>query len=360
MRRCWAAVVVLACAAPGATGQPSPVIGQPVEVPAAVEGPISEPVRPRDEPPKPKREDFGIGGFGGFGAGGGTGAPGYNAAYYPTRPVSGQNTDLSLFRQNLSLGVPVWRDGTDTLLLTGGVRNTIFSTDARLPDSGRPFPDALWNVTAGLQYLHKFENGWTAGGGFSVGSASDKPFNSLREMIANVNAFVRIPTFNERDAVLLGVFYSPAGNLNFPVPALAYIWNPTERFRMSIGLPFSITWRPTDDLTFAMSYVPVVNLNARVTYRVVEDVFVYGAFEWLNEAYFLAGRADRQDRFLVFEKRLVGGVRWDFWKHGALEVNAGYAFDRDFGVSRNTISNLRDRVDVSPGAFLGASFRLRF
>lgn len=364
MRR-WVAVVVLACAAPWAHAQPlPPVVGQPVEpaVPSVqpVEVPAEPPAARAEEPPRPRRDDFGFGGFGGFGAGGGTGGPGYNATYYPARPVAGTGTDFGLVRQNLSLGVPLWREGGDALILTGGVRNTAFFTDAVLPDSRRPFPDSLWNLTLGLAYSHKFENGWTAGASFSFGSASDRPFNSIHELTANVAAFLRIPAFNDRDSWLLGLFYSPVGNLNFPVPGVAYQWNPSERFRMSIGLPFSINWRPTDDLTLTFSYVPVVNVNARATYRVAERVSVFGGFEWLNEAYFLADRADNDERFLVFEKRLLGGVRWDVCRYGAVELTAGYAFDRDYGTGRNSVGNLRNRMDVEPGAFLGVGARLRF
>jgi hypothetical protein len=318
MRGAWLAAFVLACGGRPAAAQPPPVIGLPVEPPAAaIPLPTEVPPAARpDEPARPRRDDFGVGGFGGFGAGGGTGGPGYNAAYYPTRPVAGQSADLGLVRQNLSLGLPVWRDGGDAVFLTGGVRNTLFFTDAVMPVSRRPFPNTLWNVTAGLAYTHKFDNGWTAGGTVSVGSASDRPFNSLAEVTANVAAFVRIPARNDRDAWLLGVFYSPVGNLNFPVPVVAYVWTPSDRLRVNVGLPFAVNWRPTDDLTLTLSYVPVANVNARLTYRIVEKVAVFGGFEWLNEAYLLADREDDRDRFLVLEKRLLGGVRWDVFRYG--------------------------------------------
>jgi predicted small lipoprotein YifL len=47
-------------------------------------------------------------------------------------------------------------------------------------------------------------------------------------------------------------------------------------------------------------------------------------------------------------------------RHATLDVNAGYAFDRYFGEGRNSGATLHDRVDVAPGAFLGATFRVRF
>ena len=86
--------------------------------------------------------------------------------------------------------------------------------------------------------------------------------------------------------------YSPVGNLNFPIPGVAYLWNPSDAFHASIGLPFSVMWRPVDDLTFNFSYMPLVTVNARATYRLVGKVFVYGGFESLQEAYLLADRED--------------------------------------------------------------------
>ena len=103
--------------------------------------------------------------------------------------------------------------------------------------------------------------------------------------------------------------YAPAGNLNFPIPGVAYLWNPSDSLRVSLGLPFSVMWRPIDDLTINLMYVPLTNVNARATYRMLPAVQVFGGFEWLQEAYFLADRTDRTDRFLGYEKRLLGGVR---------------------------------------------------
>eukprot|EP01137_Pigoraptor_chileana_P002876 Opistho-2@42325 len=95
----------------------------------------------------------GPGGFGGMGGGpGGGGPPGYDAAWYPSRGVQGQHTDLGFVRQGLTLGAPVWQCGENKLIATLGVRHTYFSTDAILPDTGRAFPEQLWNLNLGPQY----------------------------------------------------------------------------------------------------------------------------------------------------------------------------------------------------------------
>ena len=117
---------------------------------------------------------------------------------------------------------------------------------------------------------------------------------------------------------------------------------------------------PNEDWVLNITYIPVTNVNARATYRIAESLFVYGGFEWLYEAYFLADRENRNDRFLAFEKRLIGGLRWNLPAKCSFDVNAGYSFDREYGIGQNQLGNLSDQVNVAPGAFVGANLRMRF
>ena len=125
------------------------------------ETPAPPSVLPTTLPPTNPFADGGMGAFGGIR--GGSGGPGYSATWYPSRSVSGQSTDLALFRQNLSLAAPLWKDNGDALMLTGGIQESHFTTSAVLPDTRRAFPSDLWNINLGLNYLHHFDNGWTGG-----------------------------------------------------------------------------------------------------------------------------------------------------------------------------------------------------
>lgn len=306
------------------------------------------------------RGPFGGAGMSGGMGGPGMGMPGYKATWYPSQPDSSSGEDFGLIRQNLSGAVPIWRDGADMLMLTAGVRNTLFFTDTILPDTQRPFPHELWNVSVGLMYLRTFDNNWSGGLSTTLGSASDKPFHSIHEMNISLLAFLQVPAKNERDAWLFSLMYSPMGNLTFPIPGVAYSWRPSDDLQVNFGIPFTINWKPTDALTLNLSYFPITNVNARATYEFAWGWHVYGGFEWLNEAYFLVDRAEQRDRFLAFEKRLIAGVRWDLAPHVSVDVNAGYAFDRYYGEGARQISDLHDRVDIGSGAFLGASLLARW
>ena len=74
---------------------------------------------------------------------------------------------------------PVWMDGPNGVMFMGGVSNRLIQTNAVLPDTGQPYPSELWNAHLGLMYHRQLDNGWMAGGGINLGSASDRPFGAL-------------------------------------------------------------------------------------------------------------------------------------------------------------------------------------
>lgn len=292
--------------------------------------------------------------------GGGGGGPGYFAEWYPTRGVRDRNSDVGFVRQSLNLGAPIYRDGANTVLLTASVKNVLFDTDAVLPDTGRAFPNALWSVSFGVLTTRKFENGWTGGLMLNTGSSSDKPFANVRDMNLGGMGFLRVPVRDGRDAWQFSVMYSSAGNLSFPIPGVAYSWNPSDRFRMSIGLPFSIHWQPFEEWSLDASYVPLTNGRVRVTYKPVERVKLYAGYESTADSYFLADRVETRDRFLMMEQRLITGLTWQFHDHGTLDVFGGYAFDRRLGEGQNQGGDLHDRVNLRPGPFAGLRLGLKF
>ncbi len=335
-------------------------------VPEIDEDPTQNRSAPSLQDPANAGAPGGFAGFGGFGgSGGGMGKPGYAATWFPSQSVAGQSVagqdaQLGFLRQNMSVGMPIWRSGGDTLLINFGVRNSLFSTDAILPTTMRLFPENLWSINNGLSYIHQFGNGWMGMLMTGFGSSSDKPFHSLDEMNASVGAFLRMPSWRQGDAWMLGLMYSPAGNLNFPIPLASYSWNYSERFQMNVGVPLALTWRPTDDWTFNLSYVPLTNVNARITKKATEKWTVYTGYENITESYFLADRQDVKDRFFAFEQRLVGGVQWDLWRHLTLDLNTGYSFGRYFGEGANQGATLHDIVNVGASVFIGMNLHAKF
>lgn len=337
-----------------ATPLPNRVLEEPEPTPEDETPPTTDPPRPSDSSLSRSLSQSGMGNS--LGAG----PPGYDAFWFPSQSVAGQPTQLGFVRQGVSGGVPLWRNGGDLLLANVGVRHTLFFTDALLPDSREPFPEQLWNLNLGMSYLRRFDNGWSLGLLTTLGSASDRPFHSLDETAATVGAFVRMPARNQRDTWTFSLLYQSAGPVNFPLPMVAYGWNPSEQLRVKFGLPFSLFWQPTEAVSVNLSYVPLLNIVARVNYQLVPRARLYGGYEYLNESYFLADRSNDRDRFFVLEQRLIAGLQWDVWTHATVEVNGGYSFGREYGQGVSQWGTLRDRVDVEPGPFAGFSCRLRF
>src|SRR5579862_5188091 len=126
---------------------------------------------------------------------------------YLERPVRSQDADFSLLEEEFTVSGLIYQDEHEDLRLSAGVRHEGIRTDAILPDSGVPFPDELWNVTLGASYRYLFESGLVLGGSVGIGSASDDPFHSSREIVESVTAFLKVPA-GERDAWFFAVSYS--------------------------------------------------------------------------------------------------------------------------------------------------------
>jgi hypothetical protein len=285
----------------------------------------------------------------------------YRAAWFASEPVSGQPTKLGYVQQDFSISCPLWQCGTtDEWLVSANLRNETYHTHALLPDTRQPFPEDLWNVRFSTTYRHLFDNGWIGGGSVSVGSASDQPFHGIDEMTAGVSAFLRIPQ-GERNAWLFSLSYSPTSELPFPIPGVAYIWQPSEDFRANVGLPFAIMWRPVNDLTLDFSYMLLTTVHARATYRLCRPVRIYAGYAWENEGYLLADRIDSNDRFYNVDQRLFAGVQYNFSPRVSLDLSGGYVFDHYYFEGKNITSGTNfNRVNVGDGPYLSLQFQVRW
>ena len=231
----------------------------------------------------------------------------YRITWLPDESVSGQAARFGIVEQVASVRFPIWQTDRDELSGNVHVQAQLINTGAILPSTDQPFPDQLWDVRFGVGYRHLFENGWIAGGNFSFGSASNLPFNSVNELTAGVNAFLRIPS-GERNAWLFSLSYSPTGELSFPIPGVAYAWVPNDEFRMNVGLPFMVWYRPIEDLTLEASYMLLTTVHARATYRVCTPVRVYARLRLDRRELVHRPAPDDKDRLFYYEQRLSVGA----------------------------------------------------
>jgi hypothetical protein len=274
----------------------------------------------------------------------------YRFRWSPGQPVSGQPTDLGFVQHNLGSRVPVWISGPDLVLLSAEAQVDSFQSDALLPDQGRPFPENLWNLRVGSHYLHRFDNGWLGGTQVQVGSASDQPFAAFRDVNASVIAFLRVPHHN-RDAWNFALIYLPLSEIPYPLPMVAYTWQPSETLRVNLGLPFQVTYRPCDDFTLAFSYMLLRTVRTRASYALTEHWQVYAAYDWTNQSWFLHDRSNDRERLFSYEQRLTVGVQ-RIVGPVSLDLSAGYAFERFTFTGQRFADNDQNRIDIAPGAFV--------
>lgn len=361
MKRAW--VVAMAALTLGES------IAQPPPRPAAV---LGEPggtadnrvVVPPAFAPRPPEQDRGpepsFGSLYGVGIlAARNGIPGYGATWFPSQNVADQPQSLSLFRHEGSIFAPLEQDGADTATVGFSFRNSLFTTDAILPTTRKPFPNTFWDISAGAAFAHQFDNGWTGGAVISGGSASDKPFKQADVLNAAIALYLTIPAI-DRDYWAFGVYYSPTAEFAYPIPGIAYFWRPGPDLEVNIGVPFLLRWQPWEDMRFDLFYFPIRTVSARASWEFFPDTWAYAGFDWSNESYFLADRENRGDRLFSYEKRLAGGVSFDLPYKLRFDVSAGYAFDRFYFQGSRYADRDRDRVNVGNGFFGALQLRIQF
>ena len=181
-------------------------------------------------------------------------------SWIPARDLKDMTGDWAMNEEQLELAYPVFIDADGMWLAMGSVERLEISTAAVLPDSGLPVPDQFWDIGVGAMHNRELPNGWRGGGMLRVGSPSDQPFAALRNMTVVVLGFVSIPS-GERDAWNLSLFYSPTGQIVFPLPGVAYAWRPSDRFQANIGIPLALSYQATDTLTLTASYRPLTDVQ---------------------------------------------------------------------------------------------------
>ncbi|MGL6074796.1 MAG: hypothetical protein ACRC8S_11600 [Fimbriiglobus sp.] len=287
-------------------------------------------------------------------------APRYRVWWYPEEQVRNSPSKMGIIQQQFDLPFPIFLGEEDILAGSFQLRHLNFQTRAILPDTGNPFPRNLWNINLNLAYIHRFNDGSSLGVIPSFGSPSDKPFHSGREYNYGILAFWRVPAAYEGDFWNFGVFYNANSQIPFPIPGIAYEYNPNPDVRISLGIPFSVMLRFDENWRIDFSYRPITVIRSQLTYEPRPGFQVYGGYDWDNEGYSLEGRNQRQDRFFRQEMRLFGGVRMDLGERISLDLSGGYAFERNFGVGRSSVRYDYDRVNLAPGGFLSAWLLIPF
>jgi len=281
----------------------------------------------------------------------------YRSRGHLPRPVAGQDAKLGFVQHDLAYH----RQRCDMLGALPALRVRAIDVCAppRLPDTGEPFPQHLWDVQASAAIISMVPPGAL---NITFGSASDVPFASADEMTLDVTWMSMIPCRRSWVLVPLVNWHNNRDYLNaVPLPGLAALWNPGEKLAAGMGFPASfISARPVDGLWLAASWAFPQTVYTRARYELLEGLHVYGGFEWANQRYFRHDREEPEQRLWYDEKRLLGGVRWEIGARAFLDLSGGWAFDRMFFEGERYEDRDHNRLDVDDGPFLWLRFGLHF
>lgn len=273
---------------------------------------------------------------------------------------AGESVEVWTRKGDLLGATPVGSQGEGSAALR--LRHHGLAGGARLRDSGTPLPDHLWDLGLGAGYRRFLSPGRWAGLTATVGSPSDRPFHSAREVAVSATALYRLPR-GERAAWLLFLRYDNTREFwsHVPLPGLAYWAQPTPRSMVLLGAPFSLVrWSGESGWGASLHYLWPRTLGAEVTRRVLGQAQAYAGFHLDSESHFLSGRDRRRDRLWYYEKRLEAGVRHDPSPRWGLEVSGGYAFDRYYFEGEDFGDRTRNRASIAGGPFLRAGVKARF
>jgi hypothetical protein len=256
----------------------------------------------------------------------------------------------SVALQNLSaeLAYPLLIEPEGIWLATSRVEQINIQSEGVLPVSGIAMPGELWDIRFGTMRFKTLANGWRVGGFLNFGSAGDRPFEEARDLTLSTLGMVTVP-YRNRDAWNFSLFYSPTSQLAVPLPGIAYVWRPSPRLEAEIGLPASLTYRPTDSFSLQARYTPVTDFQVEARQWLDESWSVYGRFEISSDTFWLSERIDNNLRFFRFEQRLRTGVTkqlpWGF----RADAGIAYIFNRKFLLSDSFDLSAPDLLAVDPG-----------
>jgi hypothetical protein len=286
---------------------------------------------------------------------------GLGASYYPAQSARGQPGWVSIANWQAGLTLPVYDTATDSVIVTSALQVLTIRGHAVLPDDRARVPPRLWTIQGGGGYVRQTEGDWTWGLTLVGGTASDQPFDTVREDTLSALAFLRVPRC-DRDAWLFYVVSTSNGQLgqNIPVPGVAYEFN-RDQFHGVVGFPFfNVTYRPLSFLEWELSYAAMTDVQARVNYLPVESAKLFTGFAWANQSWFRAERADRREQLFSYEKRIETGLSWQLGAWANIQILSGWAFDRYFTETSGFSLHGRNRVDIGAGPFFTTQLEVKY
>lgn len=253
------------------------------------------------------------------GLGGGQPALSYSGWFTPYASPAGIQ-----FHQ-ARVGFPVSRSERDTVSLSLNGNTTAYDRAFAIP-SGPTIPRQFYAAEVGAQYAHRSDDGHTFNVTAQVGKASDKPLKDKTVVGASVAYSFPDPPHGRW---IFSLFYSNNGTFlnGLPIPGVAYMYV-TENFVGIFGFPFaSVRWRPQDPWTLSASIFGN-NVYSEAAYGNRRKLQGFVGFRTQRFSYMRYDRVNADDRVVLADNRVSGGLRFPLIGALETELESGYAFGR--------------------------------
>ncbi|MBK9430004.1 MAG: hypothetical protein IPN65_05845 [Elusimicrobia bacterium] len=291
---------------------------------------------------------------GGFGAGGffssSEDRAGYSMSLTPARAGAPR-----MLRHEADGSFIVKRSGSDAWSVSAHAGELELSASPVVPGTGLTIPSKLWSVQAGGAFARRIGERRRWGASLGLGSASDEPFNSIRETEVKAMAYREFPS-RERNSWLLFLAYSNNRSFlnNIPFPGVAYVVRePVPGLHATVGLPFILlSYQPGKNWRLALSAFGPTNISAEGARRLGSSAWAYARFERNPSQWLRAGRENLSDRLIFDRQGPRLGVRSPLGGGVSADLSAGLDFRRRFYESKDANRSGVPKAEL-PNAWIG-------
>ncbi len=261
----------------------------------------------------------------------------------------------------------IYSEGDQTVRARISLKEEELRTDVTMPAGGSKIPASVWNPSADLMYVEKLVGDRMFAQSFNLSSPSNKPYARSRDFVVQTNTIYKIPASSKsKDAwIFLLNFSTNRSFLNYiPLPGVAYYWDQSDTFKLSVGFPFLFVWTspfPKSSFT-ALFFAPSI-VKLRFAYFVAGPMQIYSSFQIHSQNYMLENRVDNRDR-LYYEKRDISiGIASPLSR--AVPISLDLALGRQFDQRLYDGKKISDRettkkVEMDPAAYVQAKISANF
>lgn len=249
-----------------------------------------------------------------------------------------------------------FRERREKLIPRIGWDLSYYSLRSDTPLLDRNLVDTSVAIGLELGEFYDFRSGLTVG----VGYAGNAPFGESDAYYGKAT-LVLGKKLDRRTDLALVIDYDGNRSVfpDVPLPGIAYRREYDPRLSYVLGVPLSsVTWKPTPAWLFEVTWNLVDRVDARVEYKVIETLTIFGNLEQRQEAFTVDGLADH-DRLLFEQRRAEVGLRAQPWEHSSFLVAGGYAFGSDFSIGFDQRDS-DEIADVSDEFYFRAGFERRW